>query len=190
MPWIRSVLEQHPKLAASVLYDMARQRGYLGGPDHFRHRIADLGLRPRVAPEAFFELRTLPGEQAQVDWAHFGKQKVLGGERNLLAFVMVLAYSRWIFVRFFYDARLGSFLAGHVAAFETFGGVARRLLYDNLKSAVLERVDDAIRFHPTLLELRRSAVGGACGASAARVGAVSVDEWVWTDGEHDVHMLL
>jgi hypothetical protein len=41
----------------------------------------------------------------------------------------------------------------HVQAFERFGGVPRVLLYDNLKSAVLERQGDVIRFHPRLLEL-------------------------------------
>lgn len=45
------------------------------------------------------------------------------------------------------------FLRGHIEAFGAFAGAPRVLLYDNLKSAVLERVDDAIRFHPTLLEL-------------------------------------
>lgn len=153
VPWLREVLERYPKLPASQLYEMARRRGYPGGPDHFRHRIAELGLRPEKAPEAFFALRTVPGEQAQVDWADFGRRAVEGGHRRLFAFVMVLSFSRMLFVRFFYDARLPSFLAGHVEAFGFFGGVARRLLYDNLKSAVLERVDDAIRFHPRLLEL-------------------------------------
>lgn len=76
-----------------------------------------------------------------------------GGERSLLAFVMVLSFSRWLFVRFFYDARLPSFLAGHAQAFAFFGGLPRRLLYDNLKSAVLERTGEAIRFHPRLLAL-------------------------------------
>ena len=61
--------------------------------------------------------------------------------------------SRQLFVRFFYDARLPNFLAGHVQAFAFFGGVAKMLLYDNLKSAVLERRDTAVRFHPRLLEL-------------------------------------
>jgi len=153
VPWLREVLERYPKLPASQLYEMARRRSYPGGPDHFRHRIAELGLRPEQAPEAFFALRTLPGEQAQVDWADFGRRRVEGGHRRLFAFVMVLSFSRMLFVRFFYDARLPSFLAGHVEAFGFLGGVARRLLYDNLKSAVLERVDDAIRFHPRLLEL-------------------------------------
>ena len=65
---------------------------------------------------------------------------------------MVLSWSRRIFLRFFLDARMESFLRGHVGAFEAWGGLPRVLLYDNLKSAVLERQGDAIRFHPTLLE--------------------------------------
>ncbi len=153
VPWLREQLASYPDLTASRLYDMACRRGYVGGPDHFRHRLAELGLRPRKAPEAFFELRTLPGEQAQVDWAHFGTHVVAGGRRSLFAFVMVLSFSRWLFVRFFYEARLPSFLAGHDEAFGFFGGVPRRLLYDNLKSAVLERKGEAIRFHPRLLAL-------------------------------------
>ena len=48
---------------------------------------------------------------------------------------------------------MGSFLDGHVRAFDFFGGVPRRLLYDNLKSVVLQRRADAIRFHPTALSL-------------------------------------
>ena len=76
---------------------MVSKRGYLGSEDHFRHRVAELGLRPKKSPEAFFALRTLPGEQAPVDWAHFGTRKVEGGERRLYAFVMVLSYSRSIF---------------------------------------------------------------------------------------------
>jgi hypothetical protein len=74
-----------------------------------------------------------------------------------MAFVMVLSHSRMVFLRFFLDARMDSFLCGHVLAFAAFGGLPRVLLYDNLKSAVLERVDHprgtAIRFNPALLAL-------------------------------------
>jgi hypothetical protein len=66
---------------------------------------------------------------------------------------MVLSYSRQIFVRFFYGNAMANFLRGHVGAFESFAGVPRILLYDNLRSAVLERVGQAIHFNPTLLEL-------------------------------------
>ena len=70
-----------------------------------------------------------------------------------MAFVLVLSFSRQIFLRFYLDQRMDNFLRGHVAAFEALSGVARVLLYDNLRSAVLERRGSAIRFHPTLLEL-------------------------------------
>ncbi len=69
-----------------------------------------------------------------------------------MAFVMVLSYSRQIFLRFFLDARMENFLRGHAGAFDAWGGAPRVLLYDNLKSAVLERRGDAIRFHPTLVD--------------------------------------
>ena len=70
-----------------------------------------------------------------------------------MGFVAVLSWSRRIFLRFFLDARMENFLRGHVGAFEAWGAVPRVALYDNLKSAVLERQGNAIRFHPTLLAL-------------------------------------
>jgi hypothetical protein len=68
-----------------------------------------------------------------------------------MAFVMVLSYSRKIYLHFYLNQRTENFLRGHEKAFQSFGGVPRVLLYDNLKSAVLERQGDAIRFNPTLL---------------------------------------
>jgi transposase len=150
LPFILTTLEKFPTLAASRLYGMVRERGYGGGPDYFRHVIAC--HRPRRKAEAYLRLRTLPGEQGQVDWAHFGQLAIGRARRPLMAFVMVLSYSRQIFLRFFLNARLENFLRGHVGAFDTWRGLPRTLLYDNLKSVVLERQGDAIRFHPTLLE--------------------------------------
>ena len=148
---ITETLERFPTLTAARLFDMVKARGYPGGPDHFRHRIAQ--LRPRRPREAYLRLRTLAGEQAQVDWAHFGKLTIGRAERPLMAFVLVLSYSRYPFVRFYLGASLPSLIRGHVEAFSVLGGTAKVLLYDNMKSVVLERRRDAIRFHPTLLEL-------------------------------------
>jgi transposase len=149
LPFIHQTLETFPTLTASRLYGMVRERGYSGRPDHFRHLIAC--HRPRPKAEAYLRLRSLPGEQAQVDWGHFGHLEIGRARRPLMAFVMVLSHSRQIFLRFFPDARMESFLRGHAAAFDAWSGVPRVLLYDNLKSVVLERRGDAIRFHPTLL---------------------------------------
>ena len=151
LPFIDQTLERHPKLLASRLYRMCTERGYRGSESHFRRAIGK--RRPRPAAEAYLRLRTLPGEQAQVDWGHFGKLQIGNAQRRLLAFVMVLSYSRMIFLRFFLGDHTANFLRGHVAAFQFFGGCARTLLYDNLKSAVLERQHDAIRFNPRLLDL-------------------------------------
>ena len=98
LPFIHQTLEKFPMLAASRLYVMVHERGYRGSPHHFRHLIAC--LRPRPKAEAFLRLRTLPGEQAQVDWAHFGHLVIGRARRPLMAFVMVLSYSRQIFLRF------------------------------------------------------------------------------------------
>jgi AraC-like DNA-binding protein len=67
LAFITETLQRFPTLTASRLYDMAKERGYPGSRDHFRHLIAF--YRPRKASEAYMRLRTLPGEQAQVDWA-------------------------------------------------------------------------------------------------------------------------
>jgi transposase len=147
---IEQTLERWPTLTATRLFAMACERGYNGGESQFRARVAL--LRPRPKAEAYLRLRTLPGEQGQVDWAHCGHIMIGQAKRPLMAFVMVLSYSRALWLRFFADARMPSFLAGHQSAFEAFGGrLPRVLLYDNLKSAVLERRHNIIRFNPTLL---------------------------------------
>lgn len=149
LPFIRETLEKFPTLTASRLYAMVKSRGYSGSPDHFRHLIAL--HRPRPKAEAYLRLRTLPGEQAQVDWGHFGHLEIGRARRALMGFVMVLSWSRMIYLRFFLGAHMENFLRGHVGAFTAWGGVPRTLLYDNLKSAVLERQGQAIRFNPVLL---------------------------------------
>ena len=66
IPFILDTFARYPTLRASRLYQMARERGYVGCPHHFRHMVAR--HRPRPTVEAYLRLRTLPGEQAQVDW--------------------------------------------------------------------------------------------------------------------------
>lgn len=151
VPFIVETLQKYPRLRASRLYEMVQQRGYRGGASHFRNLVPR--FRPRPPAEAYLRLRTLPGQEAQIDWAHCGKVRIGQAERRLLAFVMVLSWSRQIFLRFFWGDAMPNFLRGHVAAFTAWQSVPRVILYDNLKSAVLERVGPAIHFNPTLLEL-------------------------------------
>ena len=69
-------------------------RGYPGRPDHFRHLIAR--HRPRPKAEAYLRLRTLPGEEMQVDWGHFDHLEIGRARRPLMGFVAVLSWSRQI----------------------------------------------------------------------------------------------
>lgn len=151
LPFVCETLKQFPKLTASRLHEMVRQRGYEGSMSQFRHLVAR--YRPKPAAEAYLRLRTLPGEQAQCDWAHFGHMHIGQARRPLMAFVMVLSWSRQAYLQFFLNANTASFIRGHAAAFEAWHGVPRVVLYDNLKSAVLERRGDLIRFNPALLAL-------------------------------------
>ena len=148
--FLEEVLRKHPRLRATRLFEMARLRGYTGSVRQLRRRVAR--LRP-LHKEAFLRLRSFPAEQAQVDWAHFGQVRVGGTQRKLSCFVMTLSYSRALYLEFFFDQSLASFLRGHVRAFAFFAGVARTLLYDNLRSAVRERHGEGVHFHPRLLEL-------------------------------------
>jgi transposase len=153
LPFILKTLEKFPTLTASRLYAMVCERGYDGSPGHFRHIVAC--HRPRSKAEAYLRLRTLPGEQAQVDWGHFGHLTIGRARRPLMAFVMVLSWSRTIYLHFFLNARMENFLRGHAGAFAAWNGVPRVLLYDNLKSAVLERQGEAIRFNPVLIDFAK-----------------------------------
>lgn len=152
IPFIQETLKKYPKLTATRLHEMVKARGYMGSGSRFREIVAR--HRPYQA-EAFMRLRTLPGEQAQVDWAHFGKITIGKAERRLLGFVMVLSWSRMIFLQFYLGDATPNFLRGHIEAFDSWKHVPRKILYDNLKSAVLERKGDAIRFNETLLDLAK-----------------------------------
>jgi transposase len=148
--FIREILAKHPRLRATRIYQMIRDRGYSGSVVQLRRFVAC--VRP-VHREAFLRLSTFPGEQGQVDWAHFGEVSIGRARRRLSCFVITLSYSRALYLEFFFDQRMESFLRGHIHAFDDWQGLPRILLYDNLRSVVLERRGDAIHFHPRLLEL-------------------------------------
>ena len=150
LPFLREMLETHPRLCATRLYRMVAERGYTGSVVQLRRVVAH--LRPR-RQEAFLRTQVFAGEEAQVDWAHFGSVKVGQTQRTLSCFVMTLSWSRALYLEFFFDQTMESFLRGHAHAFASFNGSVRVLLYDNLKSAVLERHGSQIHFNPRLLEL-------------------------------------
>jgi transposase len=150
LPFVRETLEAHPRLRVTRLHRMLTDRGYTGSIRQLRRSVAS--VRPH-RQEAFLRTQVYAGEQAQVDWAHFGAVMVGRARRTLSCFVMTLSWSRALYIEFFFDQTMESFLRGHVHAFASFQGSARVLLYDNLKSAVLDRHGSHVHFNPRLLEL-------------------------------------
>src|SRR3984893_10654581 len=148
--FVRHTLDQHPRLRATRIYQMIRDRGYSGSVVQLRRTVAH--LRPQ-SREPFLQLQTFRGEQAQVDWAHFGHVMAGRAKRALSCFVMTLSYARALYLEFFFDQTMENFLRGHVHAFEYWSGQPRVILHDNLRSAVLERRGNQIHFHPRLMEL-------------------------------------
>ena len=150
LDFLRDMLEKHPRLRSTRLFAMIRERGYGGGVVQLRRVVRK--LRPNRR-EAFLRLAVFPGQEAQADWADFGLVKIGKAQRRLAAFLLTLSWSRALHVEFFFDQKLESFLLGHVHAFEALGGVPRKILVDNLRSAVIERRGDAIHMNPKYLDL-------------------------------------
>ena len=134
------------------------------------------------------QLQTLPAEQAQVDWGHFGHLTIGRARRPLMAFVMVLSWSRQIYLRFFLDARMENFLRGHAGAFAAWQGVPRVILYDNLRSAVSKSHRYEPDINPTYAELARH-YGAAVGRMAAALRVIFPDGFADRIGEQAVNDL-
>src|SRR5580658_5856151 len=151
IPFVDETLARYPRLVSTRILDMLVERGYTGSLRTLRRYV--LKARPAPRSEVFLRVETLPGEQAQVDWAHVGSLVILGSPRPLWAFVMVLAYSRAMWGELVLDMSAESLRRSLVRASAFFGGCTRQWLFDNPKTVVLERSGDAVRFHPMLLDL-------------------------------------
>ncbi|HLN60907.1 MAG TPA: IS21 family transposase [Symbiobacteriaceae bacterium] len=143
-PYKSFILEQMRKgvTNAAKMLRMLQQRGFDGKERIVRAFMAP--YRPMAETSATVRFETEPGQQAQVDWAEFGTIQMGAKQFKLYAFIMVLAYSRALYLEFTTSTDQGTFLRCHINAFRFFGGVTKEILYDNLKSVVKER-DDAGR---------------------------------------------
>jgi transposase len=149
-PYVVQRLSELPELTAIRLLRELRDRGFEGGIAQLRRYVAK--VRTPRARKAYLRVEVEPCEQAQVDWGSFGMLRVADTQRPLSCFVMVLSYSRALYLDFALDQRMDTFLRMHERAFAFFGGVPRRVLYDNLKSVVLHHVGATVQFNPTFLQ--------------------------------------
>jgi transposase len=135
-PSITRLLDTHP-YSAQQIFQRLREEGYRGGVSILRDYVRR--IRPPRRP-VYLKLYFAPGECAQVDWGAFGSITVGNTRRRLSFFVMVLAFSRQMYVEFTVSQTMEHFLACHEHAFTAFGGVPAKVMVDNLKSAVLQRL--------------------------------------------------
>ena len=130
---IMGMLQQYPYSAVQI-HSFLREGGFTGGITIVKDYIRQ--IRPR-GREAYLTLSFAPGECAQVDWGSADMITVGSTRRRLSFFVMVLGYSRMLYVEFTLGQSQEQFLSCHRHAFEFFGGVPSKIMCDNCKTAVL-----------------------------------------------------
>jgi len=147
---ITRLLHQHP-YSAQQIFQRLRESGYTGGYSILKDLVRL--LRP-PATTAYLTLHFPAGQCAQVDWGSAGWIQVGSLRRRLSFFVMVLAFSRRLYVEFTLGQAMEHFLAAHQGALTYFGGVPAELMVDNCKTAVLAHpVGGPATLHPRYLEL-------------------------------------
>ncbi len=138
-------------IPATVIYREIKSQGYPGKIRQLRSFMET--LKAKIIEEPLIRFETEPGKQMQVDWAHF-KYKAI----KLYAFIATLGYSRMSYVEFAEDMQIASLINCHEHAFSFFGGVARDVLYDNMKTVVIQRNAYGAgqhRLHPELKDFAK-----------------------------------
>lgn len=124
-------------LSAVRLVEEIQGMGFTGSVDIVRRYLNELDSMkfPAIATVRF---ETPPGEQAQVDWAEVGSfLDESGVKRKVHAFVMLLCFSRMLYVEFTLGMRIEELIRCHQNAFEYFGGWTHTILYDNMSQVRL-----------------------------------------------------
>ena len=124
-----SRLGEYPDLTAVRLFEEIKAAGYAGGYTQVKEYVRK--VRPRAPEEPVVRFETPPGHQGQVDFADF---RLPWGKRY--AFLVVLGFSRVLWLQFFTRQTMLHVFEGLEAAFTFFGGVPRELLFDQMKAVV------------------------------------------------------
>jgi transposase len=128
-PIIEARLQTYPLLSAVWLLEEIRAAGYRGGYTQVKDYVRQ--MRP-VGEEPIVRFDTPPGHQAQVDFAHF---RLPWGKR--WALLVVLGYSRLLWLYFFRRQDMRTLFTGLEQAFAFFDGVPYELLFDQMKAVIV-----------------------------------------------------
>lgn len=139
-------------LSAVRLLEEIQAMGYDGGIDVVRRFLRSLKQTHASQAKATVRFETPPGHHGQMDWAVCGKY-IFPGERpvDVYAFVMVLGFSRMLYLEFVTSMAVPTLITGHLRAFDYFGGWPRELLYDNMKQVRLRPGADG-EWNPLFLD--------------------------------------
>lgn len=134
-PYKQHVRERYEAygLSAVRLIEEIRALGYEGSTVTLRRYLRTLKAPAERMRKVTVRFETPPGKQGQVDWTECGRFEHDGKKLTIYAFLMVLGYSRAMYVRFTTSMRMAELIACHQAAFAYLGGWPREILYDNMK---------------------------------------------------------
>ena len=132
-------LEEAPYSALRI-WEKVQEQGFEGSYSIVKHFVR--GKKEQLDEKATVRFETMPGLQAQVDWAFFEDHLVLedGKMKKLYCFLMVLGYSRMRYIEFVTDMSTSTLIRCHQNAFRYFHGYPEEILYDNMKQVVIKRL--------------------------------------------------
>jgi transposase len=135
---------------ATKIHDLLVLQSYEGSYETVKRFVRKVkGDRDRIA---YVRFETVPGYQAQVDFADFKIVEPDGSQRTVYGFIMVLGFSRHMYVEFVDHCTMPVFLDCHKRAFGFFGGVPAEILYDNMKTVVIRRLVGRVEFNDTFTD--------------------------------------
>jgi transposase len=149
---IDSLLERDPDVKATVIMQRLAAKGFTGRLSILRAHLRK--VRKRHA-RAFIRFESLPGEQCQVDWGHFGSLDYGATSRKLYCLAVIESHSRMLYLEFTHSQRQEALHRGLLKAFLFFGGAPKTLVHDNMLTAVIERDGPLIRFNGAFLDFLR-----------------------------------
>ena len=120
------------RLPATVYLRELKELGYQGSITILKRWLAD--QYPKEPAPEIVRFETPPGRQAQVDWTVIRR-----GKNKLSAFVCTLGYSRFSFVWFTNDEKFETLIDCHERFFDAIDGVPQTILFDNMKTVLIDR---------------------------------------------------
>jgi transposase len=149
---IQTYLDKAPSVSGAVLLQRLRSQGYTGGRSILQEYLQQ--IRPKEK-RAYVRFESLPGEQFQIDWGHFGSLVYGKTPRKLYCLAVIEAHSRMLYAEFTHSQKQETLHQGLLNAFRFFQGTPREIVTDNMLTVVLEREGSLIRFNEAFLEFLR-----------------------------------